>query len=178
MIEAVGKLKQLGADGEPPALSDILGNILVVFIDLAYYLFLITILITGIMYLFSSGEEEKLANIKKNFIYAITGFVMVAFAYSATALVASKTQALHITGDFNTAFVDITAGIFQLISMIAGAGFMVILLIGGFRYMTSAGMEETAAKAKQQMLQASIGLILTFSAFAIGTLIIKLIFSL
>lgn len=68
---------------------------------------------------------------------------------------------------------QIVATIFNIVIGISGAIFMVLLLIGGIQYMTAAGNEENTTKAKKLLVDAVIGLVLTLSAWAIGTFILR-----
>lgn len=68
---------------------------------------------------------------------------------------------------------QIVATIFNIVIGIAGSIFMVLLLIGGIQYMTAAGNEENTGKAKKLLVDAVIGLVLTLSAWAIGTFILR-----
>ncbi|TSC92798.1 MAG: Uncharacterized protein CEN91_368 [Candidatus Berkelbacteria bacterium Licking1014_85] len=63
---------------------------------------------------------------------------------------------------------SVVATVFNVIISLAGAVFMLMLLIGGFMYLTGAGNEEQTSKAKKMMLDSAIGLALTLSAFALG----------
>ncbi|MBI3261309.1 hypothetical protein HYZ64_03010 [Candidatus Berkelbacteria bacterium] len=68
---------------------------------------------------------------------------------------------------------QIVATIFNIVIGISGAIFMVLLLVGGIQYMTAAGNEENTTKAKKLLVDAVIGLVLTLSAWAIGTFILR-----
>ncbi|MFY9484480.1 MAG: pilin [Patescibacteria group bacterium] len=68
---------------------------------------------------------------------------------------------------------QIVATIFNIVIGISGSIFMVLLLIGGIQYMTAAGNEENTTKAKKLLVDAVIGLVLTLSAWAIGTFILR-----
>jgi len=67
---------------------------------------------------------------------------------------------------------QIVATVFNIVIGISGAIFMVLLLIGGIQYLTGAGNEESTTKAKKLLIDAVIGLVLTLSAWAIGTFIL------
>jgi len=142
--------------------------------ELAYYLFLIGILISGAMYLFAAGDEDKIAKAKKNFVWVITGFMIAVFAFAITNFVAGQLTSLENLTTGNP-FSALTAKIFSIVTMVAGAGFLLMLLLGAFRYMVSGGIEENTHKAKMQMVQSGIGLVLVISSYAIGMLIINLI---
>lgn len=67
---------------------------------------------------------------------------------------------------------EITSLIFSTILGIAGLVFMIMMLVGGFAYLTGAGNEEKTGKAKKLMVDAVIGVILTASAYGISQFII------
>ena len=58
--------------------------------------------------------------------------------------------------------------VLTIIISISGVIFIILLIIGGFMYLTGAGNEEQTGKAKKLMLDAIIGLILTLIAWAAG----------
>ncbi|TSC93246.1 MAG: Uncharacterized protein CEN89_150 [Candidatus Berkelbacteria bacterium Licking1014_7] len=149
---------------------------LVLFIDAVYYLFLIAILISAVIYLTAGASDEKTAQAKKGILYSVIGFVVTASALAIVSLVVAKTGELSNVLAGNDVFINLTAIVFQTVSSLSGAIFMVMLLLGGFKYLTGAGNEEQTAGAKKQMINATIGLALTLSAFAIGAAIINLIF--
>lgn len=66
----------------------------------------------------------------------------------------------------------IIATIFNVVFSLAGAIFVILLLVGGVQYLTSAGNEEATAKAKRLLIDAVIGLIITLAAYAVGIYIL------
>ncbi len=67
---------------------------------------------------------------------------------------------------FNTVEGLITS-IIELLLIFAGVVALVYLIIGGYSYTTAAGNPEQAAKAKDTILGAVIGLIIIFGSYAI-----------
>lgn len=64
----------------------------------------------------------------------------------------------------------ITDVIFDVIRMVLGTLaliFLILVLIAGFRWMTSAGNEEAITKAKKMISSALIGIVIIFLAYAI-----------
>jgi hypothetical protein len=59
----------------------------------------------------------------------------------------------------------------NIIALMAGIGAVIMILIGGFFYVTSAGNAENAAKAKSRILSALIGVAVVALAWAIVRLI-------
>jgi hypothetical protein len=58
------------------------------------------------------------------------------------------------------AFNNILKSILVLISMVAGAAAVVMLIIGGFRYIVSAGNETAVGEARKTIIYAIVGLII------------------
>jgi hypothetical protein len=65
--------------------------------------------------------------------------------------------------------------IFRFVITIAGTVFVILFLIGGIQYLTSAGNEDGTTKAKKMLLDAIIGLIIVLAAYAVGTYILALL---
>ncbi len=63
--------------------------------------------------------------------------------------------------------------IFGFVITIAGIFFVILFLVGGIQYLTSAGEPEGTKKAKQLLVDAIIGLIIVLAAWAIGQFILK-----
>lgn len=62
--------------------------------------------------------------------------------------------------------------VFNLVIIIAGTIFVILLLVGGIQYLTAAGNEEATGKAKRLIVDSIVGLIIVLAAWAIGTFII------
>lgn len=62
---------------------------------------------------------------------------------------------------------QIIASIIKVILGFLGIIFVVLLIIGGFRYMTSGGSEEKVQEAVKQIRNAVIGLVIIICAYAI-----------
>ena len=68
---------------------------------------------------------------------------------------------------------------FTIINYILGAAGLVAvvyLIIGGFNYITSGGNEETTKKAVRTLLNAVIGLVVIFAAYAIVVTVQRVVF--
>ncbi len=63
--------------------------------------------------------------------------------------------------------------VFRTTIAASGTIFVLFLLIGGVRYLTSSGNEEATGAAKKVIISAIIGLLITLSAWAIGIWILK-----
>lgn len=61
----------------------------------------------------------------------------------------------------------------QIIFAVGQVSFVIVLLIGGVMFITSAGNEQQAEKAKKLILYAVIGIVVLFSAWGIADFIIN-----
>ncbi len=65
------------------------------------------------------------------------------------------------------------ANIIRVAMGLLGIVAVLIILIGGFKYMTAMGNEESVKKAKQLIYSGIIGLIIVLTAYAIATFVIN-----
>ena len=70
--------------------------------------------------------------------------------------------------DIRTTIASIINVLMGLLGIIA----VVIILLGGFKWMTSSGNEEKVGEAKQLIMQGIIGLVIILSAWAIARFVI------
>lgn len=78
----------------------------------------------------------------------------------------------ELIANFGT-IAGIVATLFRIIIAAAGAIFIVLILIGGIRYLGSAGNEDETSKAKRVLIDSIIGLMIVLSAWAIGNFILS-----
>lgn len=64
------------------------------------------------------------------------------------------------------------AWVIQLLLLFAGSVTVIFIIIGGFRYLTSAGSEEAAEKAKQTLVTSIIGLVVIVLAATIVRIVV------
>lgn len=67
----------------------------------------------------------------------------------------------------DTKITDILIRIIQILLAVAGLIAVIFLIVGGFRYITAAGNEETAEAAKKTITNAIIGIVVIILAFVI-----------
>jgi hypothetical protein len=71
---------------------------------------------------------------------------------------------------------DIREGVMNVVNVLLGfLGILAIIIIlwGGFRWMTSGGNEEKVGEAKKVITAGIIGLVIIFTAYAIATFVIS-----
>lgn len=68
---------------------------------------------------------------------------------------------------------DTFSSILQLVFGLAGAIAIIVILLAGFRYITSQGNPQETAQAKNTIIYALIGLVICAAAFAIVTFVVE-----
>lgn len=116
----------------------------------------------------------------KKFLFATMLIVMISFlGVSAAKAYTFGTGQFQIDISPNTPYGEGEQGtqkaintIYDAIITVSGIAFIILFLISGVMYLTAAGNEETAGKARKMMIDAVIGLVIVLAAWAIGTWII------
>ncbi|MBX4191746.1 MAG: pilin [Candidatus Doudnabacteria bacterium] len=150
-----------------------------VFTTFFAFMALVYVVFSGFRMVVSQGDSEALTVAKSAFMWAIFGLILGMFAFvliSATGeyIGVVKTGDTAITGNNlpNNPLMDDT--FYQLlVRMLTGflsvAGLISILMIviGGFRYITAQGNEEMAESGKKTLQWAIIGLVIILLAYVI-----------
>ncbi len=68
---------------------------------------------------------------------------------------------------------DVAVSIVRYLMTFLGIIAVIIILIGGFRWMTAAGNEDKVASAKKTIIAGAIGLVIVIAAFAIVTFVVQ-----
>ncbi|OGF35520.1 hypothetical protein A2303_06760 [Candidatus Falkowbacteria bacterium RIFOXYB2_FULL_47_14] len=70
-------------------------------------------------------------------------------------------------GEYNNTFITVVGVIIKAFLSLLGVIFIVLILFGGYNWMTAAGDEQKVSKAKDTISRALIGLIIVVGSFAI-----------
>ena len=152
------------------AINTIILNITSFLVGLVSFLALLGIVVGGIMYVVSIGNEQRTAQAKKVISYSLIGLLVVlarwlfaeqVFLWTGTAVPAAITPPAGLT--FTLIINNIISFIQALISIVA----TLLVIIGGFMYLTSAGDDQKTARAKKTIFTALAGLLI---AIISGTL--------
>lgn len=126
-----------------------------------------TIIISGVRLVTAGGKgiEEESKKQKDHLKYAIIGLVIIIVADQFVQQVFFG-QSGEIFGSESTLQEAATAGseqirgIYEVVAYISGALAILMIVIAGFRYLSSGGNEEKMKKAKDQIIYAAVGLML------------------
>jgi uncharacterized membrane protein YidH (DUF202 family) len=108
-------------------------------------------------------------------VFAIVFTPMVVFAQEGARNVIGFGYAQQLgleatNADPRDTAVDIVRYLMTFLGIIA----VVVILLGGFRWMTAAGNEDRVAEAKKLLIAGVIGLIIILAAFAIVTFVVDI----
>ncbi len=91
---------------------------------------------------------------------AVTGPVTGGVCQGASNLQVSDTTTTNCgVGDQTSTFNDILTKVINIFSVIVGVIAVIMIIVGGFRYITSGGKQESVTGAKNTILYAVIGLV-------------------
>jgi len=106
-----------------------------------------------------------MSKLTKNVISFIFIFVVATFAVGASAQFTVPTGTGLTSGDLENSAVSLITTLLGLLGLVA----LVMVLIGGFKWMTSGGNEEKVGEAKKLLGAGVIGLVIILAAYAITT---------
>jgi hypothetical protein len=104
---------------------------------------------------------------------AVMAFIMPAIVFAEADLNSGLDTLKTETGMGGTELVPMIGGIINVIMGLLGVVAVLVILYGGFMWMTAAGNEEKVGKAKKLIIAGIIGLVVIFAAFAIATFVIS-----
>lgn len=175
IVNSLTELLKLLKVREPAALSapiqtDFLAIALAtirLLLDLSIYVFMTGMLVMGIIFLFSMGNEETLTKAKRTLNQSLIGLVMTFSSFAVLSFFIERLAGpLAFAQGANIAIVFGTA--YNLALVAVGAGFVIVLLYAGIRFLFAGGNEESQAGAKNMMTAGLYGIILTLGSFAIS----------
>lgn len=123
------------------------------------------IIFAGFRMVVSGGNEETMTKSKNQIMWAAVGLVVIGLSELAVKDIIFPDQGSRLS-DVNAAraqIVNFTNFVSGFVATIAIGFFM----YGGFLYVTAAGKEEQAGKAKKVIMGAAIGILVALAAFAI-----------
>ena len=128
------------------------------------------VVIGGIMYMLSFGEEKKMETAKSIITAACIGFAIVLAAPSflqeiLTILGANNTNG--VTPATAMSIKDIVMGVLKFLLSIVGILGIIGLVVGGIMYMTSYGEEDRMEKGKKILVASIIGIVIALGALVI-----------
>lgn len=149
--------------------KEVTDNILSSLRNIVAILAILFIVIGGLMYIFSAGDEKKIETAKKIWTGAVIGFAIVLIAPSLLLEIGKALGWTDTTGTTTGALTlyAIASNILQLLLSISGIIAIIFLVVGGLTYITAYGDEKRAETGKKIITYAIIGIALIMGALVI-----------
>lgn len=160
--------------GSVTTVSALLSSVITNLMGIMAIIALIFIIIGGIMYMLSAGNEAMVTRAKKTWTGAVIG---LAIAMAAPTFL--KTIKTILGGNSNTgsnadswvsnalSLRDIAVNVLDLLLSIIGIVAMISMIIGGLMYLTAAGDERRIDKGKEIFKYSIIGIVVALSAVVV-----------
>jgi type IV secretory pathway VirB2 component (pilin) len=150
----------------PNTVEEVASSVLSSLKNIVAILAILFIVIGGLMYIFSAGDEKKIETAKKIWTGAVIGFVIVLIAPAllreiGTILGWSGTPATGLT------LKEIIANVLKTLLSISGIIAIIFLVIGGLTYMTAYGEEKRIETGKKIITYSVIGIAIIMGALVI-----------
>ncbi|MFZ3031692.1 MAG: pilin [Candidatus Moraniibacteriota bacterium] len=168
-INFFNPLKFSTVDGVLTSVLESLQGIIVV-------LAIIFIIIGALIYITSAGNDGRMTLAKGAIMAALIGLALAIAAPSFLKEIASIlgwTDVNNATVASAQTFTQIASKVLNFLLSIAGIIAIIMLIFGGFTYLTSAGDEKKAEVGKKISLYAVIGIVLALSALVLVTQVAK-----
>jgi hypothetical protein len=105
------------------------------------------------------------------YIFAVSSFIVTGFSHKMAYAVDPKTEACNAIGSIDgggacdsdsakAKFSSIVKNIISILSVLVGAVSVIMVILGGFKYVTSNGDSNSTKSAKDTIMYALIGLLL------------------
>jgi TRAP-type C4-dicarboxylate transport system permease small subunit len=131
----------------------------------------------GVLYVSSEGKSEKAKQALSTIINSLVGLGITIVAASTVAFLGTRLAGSAATTA--TGLPQLGAGDSQIQTILAiffavlAAATLLVVVIAGFRYMTSAGDPSGMSSAKNTIIYASIGLVISLAAFSIVAFVLN-----
>lgn len=163
----------------PLSFEELAQNVADFFILLVSSVALAVFIWGGLTYITSLGDESRAAKAKRTIAYGIAGMLIAGLALLiefAVEVIGGFGMARFLTiEDIARVVVDRLMRFIQLLLAPAGVLAFAALVYGGYLYITAAGDEANAARAKRVIFYALLGLIIIGLAGIVTNIVVRLL---
>lgn len=142
-------------------------------LQLAGALSLVYIIIGAVRFSTSAGDPQAVATARRTIIFSVIGLVVSVLGLTITAYV--QNIAGRVANPNNPFFG--ANGIFTVLveqlSFIVGVASVIAIIIGGIRYITSAGQPQSAEAARNTIVYAVVGIVVAVAAQVIVRFVLE-----
>lgn len=175
--------------------ASLVNNFIDLFFMLAIFLAFIWMVWGAFQYIFAGGDKTALGNARKRIIWAVVGLIITAISFLIAQAIEEIVQPrikspISLVNTVYAAGVDIgdhygfgwyqsLGGLIQQLTnpafAIAGVAVVFYVILGAFKYITSAGNKDTTKSARDMITHGIIGFILLLLIFLIMEIIPEII---
>lgn len=146
------------------ASSSSVNSVLDLLFALAGALAMIFILIGAVRFTTAGGDPQGVASGRRTVIYALVGLVITMMAVTITSIVGGEAQ--QIAGESNPLFGPngVITALVRWLQFAVGAASVFGIIYGAIRYVTSAGVPQSAQAGRSAIIYSIIGIVVALMA--------------
>ncbi len=164
----------VGSDQLQAFITKVALNIVEIMMVITAYIALFFILYGGFLFIANNGSSETVQKGSRTVLNAVIGLAISLGAVAILNFVFSAfVNNKNAEGIVTTSGNDILAAGLSTAYFIAGTVAVIVIIVAGITYATSAGESSKITKAKNQILYAVIGLVLVLSAWVITNFVME-----
>ena len=156
--------------GLSPFIWKIVLNVIEIGLILAGWIALFFILYGGFLFITGGGNASQIEKARKSIFNAVIGLIISLGAIAVTNLVFGSLVSSTVPNQYGVPEInadDLLRNSINLVYYIAGIVAVIVIIIAGIMYSTSAGDSGRITRAKGMILYSVIGLVVLIAAFAI-----------
>ncbi len=161
-LEGVRTFAPSGKTGEELAMNFVLNGIRII-----RYVVGAVALIFGVLYatriIFARGQEEKISEQKKNFLYAFLGFVILIISENVASIFNPESATTERLIDFNAAR-DQLRDIVDYIKWLLGSIIILLMAVSSIKLIAAQGNEEVVTTQKRNLTWSFVGMLIILLA--------------
>lgn len=137
---------------------------------------LIVIVLQGIKYILSGGNSERTAEARNGIIYALIGLTVALVSWSLLNFGINQVVSdVNLEAQESTTIVSILNNVVRFMTLVGGFIAVIMVLVGGIKYLVSGGNSENAGKARDMIIYALIGVAVMIIASAAISFVLDLV---
>lgn len=143
-------------------------------ISLAGVLSVLFIVIGAVRLSVSGGDPQNVATARRTIIYSVVGLVVSVLSIAITSITGSiGRSAAGQEGNPLFGVDGVLTSVIEWLTAIVGVASVIMIIIGAIRYITSGGQPQSAESARNTIIYAIIGLVVSLIAQAIVVLVLN-----
>ena len=145
-----------------PTITDIIGFVMII----AGLVALLMVVLQGIRLALSQGKPDKTAQARSGLIYAVVGLVVSFASWSLVEFVLGRlvVEQSSPTDPGGSGVSGLLGSVVGIMIFAAGIISLIMVFIGGYKYIFSGGSSDGSASGRQTIIYAMVGLVISAMA--------------